>query len=87
MDFQLINPVFNFLLLSSNDLYIYLFAGSPRGAEYAAVIYFLIESCKMLNINTIDYFMGVLSRLPTTLNKEISGLFPCFWKPLINQTG
>lgn len=63
----------------------YLFAGSHRGAEYAAVIYSLIESCKMLNINTFDYFKDVLSRLPTTLNKDISLLFPCFWKPLLNQ--
>ena len=64
----------------------YLFAGSHRGAEYAAVIYSLIESCKMLNINTFDYFNDVMSRLPTTLNRDISDLFPCFWKPSLNQT-
>jgi transposase len=59
----------------------FLFAGSHFGAEQAAVIYSLIESCKMMNINTFDYFKDVLTRLPATLNKNISDLFPCFWKP------
>jgi transposase len=60
----------------------FLFAGSHCGAEQAAVIYSLIESCKMMNINTLDYFKDVLTRLPTTLNKDISDLFPCYWKPI-----
>ena len=59
----------------------FLFAGSHRGAEHAAIIYSLIESCKMLNINTFEYFQDVLQRLPTTLNKNISDLFPCYWNP------
>ena len=59
----------------------FLFAGSHFGAEQAAVIYSLIESCKMMNINTFDYFKDVLARLPTTLYKNISDLFPCYWKP------
>ena len=59
----------------------FLFAGSHRGAEMAAVIYSLIASCKMLDINTFDYFKDVLQRLPTTLNQNISDLFPCYWKP------
>ena len=62
----------------------FLFAGSHQGAEHAAVIYSLIESCKMLKINTFDYLKDVLQRLPTTLNKDISSLFPCYWKPLDN---
>ena len=60
----------------------FLFAGSHFGAEQAAIIYSLIESCNMLNINTFDYFKDVLTRLPSTLNKNISDLFPCYWKPL-----
>lgn len=60
----------------------FLFAGSHQGAEHAATIYSLIESCKMLNINTFDYFKDVLARLPTTLNKNIADLFPCNWRPV-----
>lgn len=59
----------------------FLFAGSHQGAEHAAVIYSLIESCKMVHINTYDYLKDVLQRLPNTLNKDIASLFPCFWKP------
>ena len=59
----------------------FLFAGSHQGAEHAAVIYSLIESCKMHEINTFDYFKDVLERLPTTLNNNISELFPCYWMP------
>ena len=59
----------------------YLFAGSHRGAENAAVIYSLIETCKALNINTFDYLSDVLARLPTTLSRDILSLTPQHWKP------
>ena len=62
----------------------FLFAGSHQGAEHAAIIYSLIESCKMLNINTFNYFKDLLAKLPTTLNKNISDLFPCNWRPVQN---
>ena len=60
----------------------YLFAGSHRAAKNAAVIYSLIETCKSLNINTFDYFKDVLARLPNTLNKDISLLFPANWRAI-----
>lgn len=60
----------------------YLFAGSHLGAENAAVIYSLIETCKALDINPFDYLKDVLERLPTTLAKNISDLFPYNWKPV-----
>lgn len=63
----------------------YLFAGSHQGAENAAVIYSLIETCKLLGINTFDYLKDVLERLPTTLMKNISDLFPQNWKPAIKN--
>lgn len=59
----------------------YLFAGSHQGAENAAVIYSLIQTCKHLGINTYDYLRDVLARLPTTLNSNIEQLFPCNWRP------
>lgn len=60
----------------------YLFAGSHQGAEAAAVIYSLIESCKILGINSYDYIKSTLERLPTTLYRDIHTLFPVNWKPL-----
>ena len=62
----------------------YLFAGSHTGSENAAVIYSLIETCKMHNVNVFQYVQDVLRRLPTTLNKDINELFPFNWKPLVD---
>jgi transposase len=59
----------------------YLFAGSHRAAKNAAVLYALIETCKMHHINTANYFQDVLERLPTTLNKDIRTLLPYNWAP------
>ena len=59
----------------------YLFAGSHRAAKNAAVLYSLIETCKMHHINTANYLQDVLERLPTTLNKDILTLLPYNWKP------
>lgn len=60
----------------------YLFAGSHEGAENAATIYSLIETCKALGINTHEYLSDVLARMPTTLNRDIDSLIPYNWKPI-----
>lgn len=62
----------------------YLFAGSHQGAENAAVIYSLIQTCKLLGINAFDYLKDVLEKLPTTLMKNISDLFPQRYIPRIS---
>lgn len=62
----------------------YLFAGSEKGAESAAVIYSLVETCKANGINRFEYFKDVLARLPETLNKDIRTLLPQYWKPAAN---
>jgi transposase len=63
----------------------YLFAGSHDGARAAAVLYSLIETCKLFNVNTYDYLSDVLARLPNTLNKDIRQLLPYCWKPSKNN--
>jgi transposase len=57
------------------------FAGNDRGGKAAAIIYSLIESCKLNDINPYDYLHDILSRLPNTLNRDIRSLLPYFWKP------
>lgn len=59
----------------------YLFAGSHEGAENAAIIYSLIETCKLNQINTSDYFKDILTRLPNQKAKDIRELLPYCWKP------
>jgi len=63
----------------------YLFAGSHQGAENAATIYSIIETCKMMSINTFDYLKDVITRLPTTLNSDIHTLTPAGWNPLTDS--
>lgn len=59
----------------------YLFAGSHEGAEAAAVIYSIIETCKQCDINPYEYLKDILKKLPNTLNKELHTLLPYHWKP------
>ncbi len=63
----------------------YLFAGSHEGARSAAIIYSLIETCKLLNINCYDYLLDVLTRLPNTLNKDIRSLLPYHWSAVVGN--
>lgn len=42
----------------------WLFAGSPKGAESSAILYSLVESAKMNNLNIYDYLYFVLRELP-----------------------
>ena len=66
----------------------YLFAGSDQGAMNAAIIYSLIETCKLHQINPYDYLRDVLKRLPTQMNAKIDELLPWNWKtlPSANKT-
>ena len=57
----------------------YLFAGSHKGAENAAIIYSLIETCKMNNINTAQYFADVLAKIPNYKSNQIADLVPYHW--------
>ena len=61
----------------------YLFAGSHEAAQNAAVLYSLIETCKLNDINPFIYLKDVLARLPTTLMKNLKQLLPYHWKPLL----
>lgn len=61
----------------------WLFAGSHDGGKNAALLYSLIETCKLNGINPFAYLKDVLTRLPTTLNKDLYQLLPYNWKPFI----
>lgn len=54
----------------------YLFVGSERGGEAAAIFYSLIQTCKSHEINVQDYLTTVLTRLPMTPKKELGLLLP-----------
>lgn len=57
------------------------FAGNDRGGRAAAIVYSLIETCKLNKINPYDYLRDILTRLPNTLNRDIKSLLPYSWSP------
>lgn len=59
----------------------YLFAGSHAGARRAAIVYSLLGSCKLQNINPYDYLMDILQRLPLQPVNRVKELLPAFWRP------
>lgn len=58
----------------------WLFAGSERGAKWAAAIFSLVCTCKKNKINPFHYFSDVLRRVHTHPNSRISELTPRMWK-------
>jgi len=61
----------------------WLFAGSPRGGRAAAVVYTLIESCRMAKIDVIDYLADVLVRVATHPARRVEELLPSRWEKLL----
>jgi transposase len=58
----------------------YLFAGSEAGARRAAIIYSLVASCKLNEIDPFAYFRDVLARVSTHPADKIDELLPGNWK-------
>jgi hypothetical protein len=57
----------------------WLFLGSPKGGQVAATVFSLIQTCKELDLNPEAYLKDVLTRLPTTKQKDIDALLPHNW--------
>jgi len=56
----------------------WLFCGSPEGAEAGAVIYSLIQTCKLNNIEPYAYFKYVLAKIPSHNKDNLKELLPKF---------
>lgn len=59
----------------------WLFAGSLRSGQRAAVIMSLIQSARLNGLNVYAYLSNVLKRLPTHKDKDIDELLPHVWQP------
>jgi transposase len=57
----------------------WLFAGSLEGARWAAILYSLIQSCRLVGIDPFLYFRDVLRRLTTHPQRLIGQLTPRGW--------
>jgi len=60
----------------------YLFAGSHRGGEFAAIIYSFMATCKLQKIDPAKWLDDVLRRIADQPEDKLIGLLPQFWKPL-----
>lgn len=59
----------------------YLFAGSDRGGERAAIMYSLIETAKLNGVDPEAYLRDVLARVADHPNNRIAELLPWNWRP------
>jgi hypothetical protein len=61
----------------------YMFCGSHESAQRAAIIYSLLGTCKLNNINPQEWLLDVLNKLPTRKAKNVDDLLPQNWNPNI----
>jgi hypothetical protein len=57
----------------------WLFAGSFEGARRAALLYSLVQSCKLVDVSPFDYLKDVLLRIATHPQRLIGQLTPKGW--------
>lgn len=63
----------------------YMFAGSHRAGERAAIIYSLLGTCKLQGIDPHQWLDDILRRLPRQPEDKLTELLPQFWKPLVKE--
>jgi len=59
----------------------WLFAGSLRAGQRAAVVMSLIQSAKLNHHDPYRYLKDVLERLPTQSASRLEDLMPHRWRP------
>jgi len=57
----------------------YLFAGSHEGAKRAAVLYTVLNTCKLNGVNSFQYLYDVLRKVHVP-GVQLKELFPHNWK-------
>jgi hypothetical protein len=58
----------------------WLFFGSEEAGQRSAVVYTLIENCRMHGVEPYTYLKDVLERLPRATNQQVAQLTPLHWK-------
>ena len=60
----------------------YLFTGSHRGAEVAALFYSLINTCRINKVNPYEYLCDVIKRIKDHSINKLPELLPHNWTPI-----
>lgn len=63
----------------------WLFAGSLCGGSTAAVIYSLVESCKIAGVDPVAYLADVLVRVGDADERGLTQLIPANWAPAASR--
>ena len=63
----------------------WLFAGSDRGGQRAAIMYTLIGTAKMNDVDPQAWLADVLARIPELPQNCLHELLPWNWKPAPDQ--
>lgn len=63
----------------------WLFAGSMRGGRAAATVFTLVESCRIVGVDPVDYLADVLVRVSSHPASRIEELLPDNWARLFGQ--
>ena len=58
----------------------WLFVGSEKGGQTAAVLFSFTATCKLLDIDAFAYLRNVLGRLPTHPAEQLDEFLPHRWK-------
>ena len=77
------NPVENSIRPIAIGRKNYLFAGSHEAAQRSAVLYSLLGTCKLHDVNPFVWLKDVLQRIGTHPINKIAALLPNNWQPLI----
>lgn len=64
----------------------WLFAGSLAGARRAALLYSLVQSCKLVDVPPFDYLKDVLLRVATHPHRLIADLTPKGWAATVGRS-
>ncbi len=75
------NPVENSIRPVAIGRKNYLFAGSHEAAQRSAMLYSLLGTCKLHNINPFIWLRDVLQRISTYKMNKIEELLPHKWQP------
>ena len=78
------NPVENSIRPVAIGRKNYLFAGSHDAAKRSAMLYSLMGTCKLHDINPFIWLRDVLQRIATHPINKIQELLPQNWKPITN---
>ena len=64
----------------------WMFAWTESGAEQLGIIYSLIASCRLQNIDPYTYLVDVLLRVSDHPAKDVEQLIPRHWKELFQES-